>query len=61
MKFKSIILLVFLISMSVGLTGKAHAFFSWGGDTLEKIADFPDTEEFKLNDNFLERRVRTEE
>ena len=35
--------------MSVGLTGKAHAFFSWGGDTLEKIADFPDTEEFKLN------------
>ena len=61
MKFKSIILFVFLISMSVGLTGKAHAFFSWGGDALEKIADFPDTEQFKLNDDFIDAGIRYKE
>jgi len=61
MQFKSIIFFVFLISVSVGVTEKAQAFFSWGGDTIEKIADFPDTEQFKLNDDFIDAGIRYKE
>ena len=58
MQLKSMIFFVFLISVSVGVTEKAQAFFSWGGDTIEKIADFPDTEQFKLNDDFIDAGIR---
>ena len=61
MQLKSIIFFVFLISVSVGVTEKAQAFFSWGGDTIEKIADFPDTEQFKLNDDFIDAGIRYKE
>ena len=39
MQLKSMIFSVLLISASVGLAERAHAyFFYWGGDTIEKIA-----------------------
>ena len=56
-------LLVFTIMVFVTPTeAKAKAaFFSWGGETIEKIVDFPDTANFQINDDYIDAGYRYKE
>ena len=56
-------LLVFTI-MVFGTTTDANAkaaFFSWGGETIEKVVDFPDTPNFQINNDYIDAGYRYKE
>jgi len=36
-------------------------FFSWGGDTFYKVADLPDTDQFKFNNDLVDIGVKYSE
>ena len=53
-----IILGLFFASNSAFAKGSVPVFFGWGGETLYKVVDLPDTTEFKLNDDYVDIGVK---
>jgi hypothetical protein len=57
MKIKYLIFACVVILTVIYNPNKSYAkfiIFSWGGGTVEKIADFPDTEYFKVNNDYID-------
>ena len=54
----------FFVSLACYLPTTANAgiiFFSWGGEVIEKIADFPRTDEYKSGDKHVDAGIRYKE
>ena len=55
---KCSLFLVALLSISTSAFAGPPVFFSWGGETIEKIADFPRTSEFQNGKNHIDPGIR---
>lgn len=58
---KSNISLVLTTILLMFITSTAHAkfvFFDYGGETFMKVADLPDTDVYKINDEYIDIGIR---
>jgi len=56
--FKLNLALVFILFGNVAVAKSVPAIFSWGGEAFYKIADLPDTPQYKFNDHFVDIGVK---
>jgi len=56
-------ILIFILSIvgSSAFAKGAPVFFSWGGESFYKVADLPDTYEYKFNSDFVDIGVKYSE
>lgn len=49
---KKLFTVLFLFAVCGSAEAKKPVFYSWGGETIEKVADFPDTYDYRSTDGY---------